>query len=81
MYCYGRRSNRFLLVYYGFCFEKNTYDSLSCRIWRSIDKEAKLDQDKLVNALMFTDKDLEENFKEKLNSVSKQIKFKSESLE
>lgn len=26
-YCYGNRSNRFLLVNYGFCFKDNRYDS------------------------------------------------------
>ena len=27
MYHYGRRSNRFLLINYGFCFENNKFDS------------------------------------------------------
>lgn len=26
-YCYGNRTNKFLLVNYGFCFPNNTYDS------------------------------------------------------
>lgn len=26
-YCYGNRSNKFLLVNYGFCFSDNKYDS------------------------------------------------------
>lgn len=26
-YCYGNRSNRFLLMNYGFCFPDNNYDS------------------------------------------------------
>ena len=26
-YCYGNRTNKFLLLNYGFCFPDNTYDS------------------------------------------------------
>lgn len=27
MYCYGHRSNKYLLVNYGFCFQDNAQDS------------------------------------------------------
>ena len=30
--CYGNRSNKFLMLNYGFCFPDNTYDSLSLRV-------------------------------------------------
>ena len=30
---YGRRNNRFLLLWYGFTFEGNKYDSVPFRIW------------------------------------------------
>ena len=28
-YCYGRRTNRYLLLNYGFCYADNVYDSFS----------------------------------------------------
>jgi len=31
-YCYGNRSNRFLLVNYGFCFKDNRYDSFTLQL-------------------------------------------------
>lgn len=34
-YCYGDRSNKFLLVNYGFCFADNRYDSYP--IWVKMD--------------------------------------------
>jgi hypothetical protein len=30
---YGRRSNKFLLIYYGFTYVNNKYDSISFRFW------------------------------------------------
>jgi len=36
-HCYGRRTNRFLLVNYGFCLRNNKYDSLSFRVWVDFD--------------------------------------------
>ena len=32
-HCYGRRTNRFLLLNYGFCLNNNKYNSLSFRVW------------------------------------------------
>lgn len=31
--CYGRRTNRFLLVNYGFCFRNNKYNSLGFKVF------------------------------------------------
>src|SRR5256885_231071 len=31
-HCYGRRTNRFLLMWYGFCIKENKYNSLSFRV-------------------------------------------------
>ena len=31
-YCYGHRSNKFLLTNYGFCFENNKYDSFEVHL-------------------------------------------------
>lgn len=31
-YCYGNRSNRFLLINYGFCFKDNRYDSFELHL-------------------------------------------------
>ena len=36
-HCYGRRTNRFLLVNYGFVIDKNKYNSLSFRVWVNFD--------------------------------------------
>lgn len=36
-YCYGKRSNHFLLLNYGFCLENNVFDSFE--IWLNIDVE------------------------------------------
>lgn len=34
--CYGRRTNKFLLLWYGFTFEKNQYDSFNFRLWMNM---------------------------------------------
>jgi len=31
-YCYGNRSNKFLLLHYGFCFPGNRYDSYAIKV-------------------------------------------------
>jgi hypothetical protein len=36
-YCYGDRSNRFLLMNYGFCFLGNRYDSYAVNVKLDID--------------------------------------------
>lgn len=35
--CYGNRSNKFLLVNYGFCFADNRYDSFSFKLKMDVD--------------------------------------------
>ncbi|EWS71999.1 RuBisCO LSMT substrate-binding protein (macronuclear) [Tetrahymena thermophila SB210] len=37
--CYGQRTNRFLLMWYGFAFLKNRYDSYSFRLWMNMQVE------------------------------------------
>lgn len=50
---YGRRSNRYLLLFYGFCIPDNKYDSITVRINKKVDKEAKLGGvDKLIKAMV-----------------------------
>ena len=39
---YGRRSNKFLLIFYGFCIPNNKHDSIMIRIKRKIDRDAKM---------------------------------------
>lgn len=39
-YCYGNRSNRYLLINYGFCFLGNRYDSFETRLKLDIDLRA-----------------------------------------
>ena len=41
--CYGRRTNRFLLVNYGFCFRNNKYNSLGFKVFVNY-KEDESDQ-------------------------------------
>lgn len=36
-YCYGNRSNKFLLMHYGFCFIGNRYDSFAIKMRMDID--------------------------------------------
>ena len=36
-YCYGDRSNRFLMQNYGFCYPNNNYDSLSVLVRYDVD--------------------------------------------
>lgn len=31
-YCYGNRSNKYLLMHYGFCFLENHYDSFAIKL-------------------------------------------------
>ncbi|KAL4489194.1 hypothetical protein ABPG72_006258 [Tetrahymena utriculariae] len=42
-HCYGRRNNRFLMVWYGFCHENNYYDSFPFRFWSYV-KSDQIDQ-------------------------------------
>lgn len=37
--CYGRRTNRFLLVNYGFCFRNNKYNSLGFKVFVNYKEE------------------------------------------
>lgn len=51
---YGRRSNRFLLLWYGFTFEENKYDSVAFRLWnRKVEEKT----GKLVFTRYLTEKD------------------------
>ena len=36
-YCYGNRSNRYLLVNYGFCFQDNRYESYEVNLKLDVD--------------------------------------------
>ena len=38
--CYGRRTNRFLLVNYGFCFRNNKYNSLGFKVFVNYKEES-----------------------------------------
>ena len=45
---YGRRSNRFLLTFYGFCIEDNRHDSVIMRIRRQINSDSRLTLDGII---------------------------------
>merc|ERR1711957_108725 len=57
---YGRRSNKFLLVFYGFCIRNNKHDSITCRLNRVVALKDKMSAEKLSEALFVDDKDLSE---------------------
>jgi hypothetical protein len=48
--CYGNRTNIFLLVNYGFCFQDNRYDSVKfyVRLDADFEKDVKPEVDKLI---------------------------------
>ena len=77
--CYGRRSNKFLLVFYGFCFYGNQYDSLECHIWRQLEREEKT-QSRLARSLLLTEEDFLENYDD-ISSLAKAIRFKFSRLQ
>lgn len=51
---YGRRSNKFLLAWYGFAHEPNKYDSVAFRLWSAaVNKRT----GRLILAKFLTEKD------------------------
>jgi len=48
-YCYGNRTNKFLLINYGFCFPGNAYDSLEFPVRLDVEIEGEQDIHKLVD--------------------------------
>ena len=42
MFCYGRRTNYFLLLNYGFALPENRYNSLQFRLWETLSPKEKL---------------------------------------
>lgn len=86
-HCYGRRTNRFLLLNYGFCLNNNKYNSLSFRIWvnfnwqeeRRKDEERKLKEAKEGKKIEEVDSDNEEAVA-KDNKISKVVRLKKNRL-
>ena len=76
--CYGRRSNKFILLYYGFCIATNQYDSLQVRIWRKIDKKDKTEEG-LSEALLVSEDTLLKQYEE-IDNLTKKIRFKANRL-
>jgi hypothetical protein len=82
-HCYGRRTNRFLLLNYGFCLNNNKYNSLSFRVWINFNwqEERKRDEERkkaeAEGRLPPERKDSsEESDEEKDNRISKVIRLK-----
>mmetsp|Transcript_6064 Transcript_6064/g.5480 ORF Transcript_6064/g.5480 Transcript_6064/m.5480 type:complete len:225 (+) Transcript_6064:1436-2110(+) len=71
-HCYGRRTNRFLLLNYGFCLTHNKYNSLSFRVWINFnwqkEKDKILDEGKQIMS--------EEDMAKDDDKISKIIRLK-----
>ena len=76
--CYGRRSNKFILLYYGFCIAPNQYDSGQVRIWRKVDKKDKTDA-RLSEALLVGEDMFMKQYEE-IDNLTKKIRFKANRL-
>ena len=46
-FCYGNRTNMYLMVNYGFCFQDNLYDSYHVNVRLDLDAKAAIDPKKL----------------------------------
>merc|ERR1712060_664101 len=57
---YGRRSNKFLLTFYGFCIPDNKHDSVLMRINKKISDENRFELKTIVQALVVPNKEIEE---------------------
>eukprot|EP01016_Furgasonia_blochmanni_P040919 TRINITY_DN5260_c0_g4_i1.p1 TRINITY_DN5260_c0_g4~~TRINITY_DN5260_c0_g4_i1.p1 ORF type:complete len:622 (+),score=164.67 TRINITY_DN5260_c0_g4_i1:644-2509(+) len=57
--CYGRRTNRFLLVWYGFVYSQNLYDSVACRLLMSSTVSESTTMRELVVTDHINDRDFE----------------------
>ena len=49
---YGRRSNKFLMVFYGFCISDNKHDSVMMRINKKLKDDDRWSIDKVINSLV-----------------------------
>ena len=56
---YGRRSNKYLLTFYGFCISDNRHDSVVMRIRRRIDADSRLTLDGIVEQLVLSNEEIE----------------------
>ena len=76
-HCYGRRTNRFLLLNYGFCLNNNKYNSLSFRVWVNFNwqEEKKKDEERKTTKTE-EDSDDSSNEQDKDNRISKVIRLK-----
>jgi len=84
-HCYGRRTNRFLLLNYGFCLNNNKYNSLSFRVWVNFNWQEEKKKDEARKAAKAKGKESagksdsesdEEESPEKDNQISKVIRLK-----
>ena len=59
---YGRRSNKFLLIFYGFCIPDNKHDSILMRINKKLSDEDRFSIDSIVQALVVPNDKIEQGF-------------------
>ena len=60
-HCYGRRTNRFLLLNYGFCLNNNKYNSLSFRVWINFNWQEEKKKEEARKAALEKGKKLKED--------------------
>ena len=81
-HCYGRRTNRFLLLNYGFCLNNNKYNSLSFRVWINFNWQEEKKKEEARKAALEKGKKLKEDgtdsdeSPDKDNQISKVIRLK-----
>ena len=63
---YGRRSNKFLLTFYGFCIPDNRHDSVVMRIRRSINSDSRLTPDGIIEQLVLTNEEIETGYRREI---------------
>lgn len=82
-HCYGRRTNRFLMVWYGFSLARNDYDSFPFRLWSYVksDKAETADIDEMIYTDYVDDDEYDEGIQWKgvlrsIDDLTKEFRLK-----
>ncbi|CAD8064909.1 unnamed protein product [Paramecium sonneborni] len=87
---YGRRTNRFLLCWYGFALEQNLYSSFNFRLWLNNDILQERNREQILNTIIIkklisvdesiVDKITYNGYEIPVSSLSKEIRIKKNHL-